>query len=598
MSFLLKTGDWLDARTGYRAMLGHMLDEPVAGGARWAYIFGSVLTGCIALQALTGWTLMAFYAPSATTAWASVEHISYAVSGGWFVRGLHHFGAQAMVVVVALHLGQVAIYGAYKAPREINWWFGLGLLGVTLGFSLTGYLLPWDQKGYWATRVATSIAGTVPIAGKVIQRIMQGGPEYGSLTLTRFYSLHVGLLPVALVALLGAHLALFRRHGVTPPASADLKKVDKFFPLQVAKDLAGVLLMFVIVAALAYSDHGAPLDAPADPASDYPARPEWYFLSLFQLLKYFEGSLEVVGSLVLPGLAGAYLALLPMWDRAPGTALRPRLKYLAPLFGMGVGVVFLTMMSMASDRRNEPFQKARALASTRAEAAIALARNGIPPDGPLAMMRRDPETRGVALFNEHCSGCHQLGELGPTAEKATAPDLTGWGTREWVMSMLEDPDAPNRFGNSPYKGEMMSVVKPPADPEHAKSFKPMPEAERMLIASFLAGEAAEVKDPNHDAAGAKLVAQRCTSCHLFRGETDDEESIGPELAGWGSLAWTRAQITNPGTKATYRAEAMSADRKGHMPRFDDKLEADEINLLAAWVRNKARSSSRIVEKKK
>jgi len=174
MSWLAKAGDWLDSRTSYRALLHHALDEPVPGGARWAYIFGSVLIGCITLQAITGWALMAYYAPSATTAWASVEHITYGVSGGWLVRGMHHFGAQAMVVCLVLHLAQVAIYGAYKAPREVNWWFGLGLLGVTLGFSLTGYLLPWDQKGYWATRVATSIAGTIPIVGKSIQQLAQG----------------------------------------------------------------------------------------------------------------------------------------------------------------------------------------------------------------------------------------------------------------------------------------------------------------------------------------------------------------------------------------------------------------------------------------
>ena len=142
MSVASKVADWLDSRTGYRALLVHALDEPVPGGARWAYIWGSVLVGCITLQAITGWAMMAYYAPSATTAWASVEHITYGVSGGWLVRGLHHFGAQAMVVTLALHLLQVAIFGAYKAPREVNWFLGLGLLGVTLGFSLTGYLLP------------------------------------------------------------------------------------------------------------------------------------------------------------------------------------------------------------------------------------------------------------------------------------------------------------------------------------------------------------------------------------------------------------------------------------------------------------------------
>jgi ubiquinol-cytochrome c reductase cytochrome b subunit len=203
------------------------------------------------------------------------------------------------------------------------------------------------------------------------------------------------------------------------------------------------------------------------------------------------------------------------------------------------------------------------------------------------MMRRDPETRGTALFQEHCASCHRLGELGPAPNKATAPDLNGWGTAEWAMSMLEDPDAPNRFGQTPYKGEMLSLVKPPADPKRAKTFKPMTEDDRRTIGAFLAGEAA-AKEPGHDPQGAKIIGARCTSCHLFRGQTDDDDSAGPELAGWASLAWTRAQIANPGTNTTYRAAAMAADRKGHMPRFDDKLEVEDINLLAVWVRKKAR----------
>jgi ubiquinol-cytochrome c reductase cytochrome b subunit len=590
MSWARRVGDWLDVRTGYRAFVAHALEEPVPGGARWAYIFGSVLVGCISVQAITGWALMSYYAPSAMTAWASVEHVSYAVTGGWLLRGLHHFGAQAMVVTLALHVLQVAIYGAYKAPREVNWWLGLGLLGVTLGFSLTGYLLPWDQKGYWATRVATNIAGTMPVLGKAMQRLAQGGPEYGSFTLTRFYTLHIAILPALLVALLVAHLVLFRKHGVTPSASADMTKVDKFYPTQVAKDLGGMLLMLGIVLLLVLREHGAPLDAPADPASDYPARPEWYFLSLFQLLKYFEGSLELIGTVVIPGLAGAYFALLPFWDKAPSRALGPRLRYLAPLAGIGLGVAVLTAMSMRSDAKDIPFQKARALASMRAEQAIELAKKGIPPDGPLAMLRRDPELRGVALFKENCAGCHRLGDLGPEPAKASAPDLTGWGTSDWVLSVMDNPDDPKKFGNTPYKGEMVSAVHPPIDPALAKTFKQMPPERRKMIAGFLANEAGEHKDPQHDADGAKAIAIGCTSCHLFRGQTDDDDSIGPELSGWGSTAWTRAQIANPGTNTTYRASSMKADRKGHMPRFDDKMESDDLTLLAIWVREKARTA--------
>ena len=161
-SRLQRLDKWLDERVGHRAVLEHMLNEPIVGGARWAYVFGSALTITFTVQALTGVLLMTTYAPSAQTAWASVHYISFKLAGGWLVRGLHHFGSQAMIVLLGLHLFQVAIFGAYKKPREMNWWLGLGLMGITLAFGLTGYLLPWDQKGYWATQVATNIAGTTP----------------------------------------------------------------------------------------------------------------------------------------------------------------------------------------------------------------------------------------------------------------------------------------------------------------------------------------------------------------------------------------------------------------------------------------------------
>src|SRR2546428_602933 len=149
---------------------------------------------------------------SAAGAWASVAYVQDQMVLGWLVRGLHSAGASAMVVLIVLHMLQVALYGAYKRPREVNWIVGVMLLGLVLGFALTGYLLPWDQKGYWATQVATGIMGSVP-GGEPLRVLLQGGSEYGNLTLTRFYALHVFVLPIGLAVLLGIHLALFRKHG-------------------------------------------------------------------------------------------------------------------------------------------------------------------------------------------------------------------------------------------------------------------------------------------------------------------------------------------------------------------------------------------------
>ncbi len=162
--------DWLDQRTGCKKICRETLFENVPGGARWRYVWGSTLTFGLVVQFITGIFLWMAYSPSSHTAWESVYYIQDDMTGGWLLRGLHHYTAHAMTILLVLHLMQVVIDGAYKAPREVNFWFGLALLLLVLGLSLTGYLLPWDQKGYWATKVATNLAGIMPIVGPDMQK--------------------------------------------------------------------------------------------------------------------------------------------------------------------------------------------------------------------------------------------------------------------------------------------------------------------------------------------------------------------------------------------------------------------------------------------
>jgi len=584
---------WLEERIGHHALIREALDEPIPGGARWSYVFGSALTLVFLVQVVTGILLMTSYAPSATTAWSSVHYISFELRAGWIVRGLHHFGSQAMVVLLGAHLFQVALVGAYRRPREINWWLGLVLMATTLGFALTGYLLPWDQTGYWATQVATNIAGTTPLIGGWLQRVIQCGSEYGNLTLTRFHALHVGVLPALLAGTLALHVALFRKHGITAPASADRSVVDRFYPRQVWKDLAAALVVLAVIFALTGREHGAPLDAPANPASDYPARPEWYFLPLFQLLKYFHGPLEAVGTMGVPAIAAAYLVFLPLLDKAKTNALRPRLRVLSPLFAGGLGVVLFTALAMRDDARDPAFQAARVKADARAKAASAIAMNGVPAEGPLAMMARDPETRGEELFAARCAPCHVLGDLGDR-KKATATTLDGWGTEAWVLAMLHDPDDDARFGKTPFAGMMPSMDTPPKDrkPDYPP-FKAMRKEDMSAAAAFLASQGGEEEAAKRDPAllkqGETIVTTRCTTCHLWKGEGDDSsQGFAPEFSGYGSVAWIKAQITNPATKATYRDDALDPKMKGHMPRFDAELSPADIELLARWVHAHAR----------
>lgn len=575
-------GDWFNERTGHRALLRHMLDEPVPGGARWMYVWGSALTLSLVVQAVTGWLLMTAYAPSATTAWASVAHISFTMRAGWIIRGLHHFGAQAMVILLVGHLAQTAIFGAYKKPREVNWFLGLGLLAVTLGFALTGYLLPWDQKGYWATRVATNIAGTTPLIGAWVQEMLVGGSEYGHMTLTRFYALHVAILPAATLFLLVGHIALFRKHGVTPPMSADTSKVDLFYPKQLAMDLAAGFVVLAVLFAVTLREHGAPLDAPADPSSDYPARPEWYFLALFELLKYFHGPFEPLGAVGLPLFIGGYLVVLPFLERRSDRSIRARLGLLAPLAVMALVAAGLTIKSLRADANDETFQRARNVATARASRAIELFKAGVPPEGPLAMMSRDPETRGPELFATHCASCHRLGDLAAPDGKLTAPDLTGFGSKAWVLRVLEKPDADDMFGKTPFQGMMPSMVHPPADPEAAKLFSPMTPADQTAVADFLTAQARGEKGEGMP--GEKIVRQRCTSCHRLDGKTDDEDSLAPELRGWASLAWIEAQIAHPASGKTYPPGAKAGGEvKGFMPGFEETISAADRKLLSVWL---------------
>src|SRR5690606_3685741 len=238
--------DWLDHRTGYRDVFKAALYERIPGGPRWRYIWGSALTYAIVIQFITGLLLWAAYSANAQGAWESVYFIQYEMWGGWLLRGIHHYMAQVTVVLLLLHLMQIVIDGAYRAPREVNFWFGLAMLGLVLGLSLTGYLLPWDQKGFWATKVATSIAAITPVVGPAMQKFLVGGAEYGHHTLTRFFALHAGIIPAALVFLIAAHIYLFRRHGITV-RDPDRAPEAMFWPDQVLRDAVAMLAVIATV---------------------------------------------------------------------------------------------------------------------------------------------------------------------------------------------------------------------------------------------------------------------------------------------------------------------------------------------------------------
>ncbi len=571
-----RLSDGLEERIGYRHALRDFLDEQIVGGARWSYAIGSALLTLVAAEAITGFVLMTAYSPSSQTAWASVHHIQYQMPLGWLVRGIHHFGSDAIVALTGLHMVRTAVSGAYKGKRDVNWWLGLLILGLIVGFAITGGRLMWDQFAYWALQVETNIAGTTPVIGPALGRLAQGGARAGHLTITRLYALHVGVLPLLLIATLGAHSYLRRRHGWAP--SGDPNRVGSRAK-QLMLDSVVALLAIVIVIVFAVRAHGAPLDAPADPVTDYPARPEWYLLPLYELRKMFPGKLEMIATMVIPGLAIAFLAALPVIDRKPSNALRGRMFVVGPLLLGFLGTAGLVGYAKRHDARDEKYQKALAAASERATYAIELAKAGIPPEGPLEMLARDPKIRGEEIWKKACGTCHTIDGKGNN-EKKGAPDLLGWGTTAWAEFTVRDPDAPTRFGKGPFKGEMPSAVH--AKPGKEEDFKPMPDADIKAVSAFISGKT----NPR----GKEVFSDWCAGCHKLGENGGEDSDLAPDLTGWGSYRWLRSQIANPAAGDTYKPDASDPKLKGHMPAFNDSDIKDEIDTIARWTYWKARGN--------
>ncbi len=203
---------WLDERLGLNGLYKAVLDRPEPMG-NWWNTLGSASLFLFIVQGVTGIFLTVYYTPSPDHAYDSINYIMNGVAFGWLVRGIHHWGATLMVVVVFIHMLRVFVTASFKYPRELTWLIGVGLFLLTLGMGFTGYLLPWSQQSYWATTVGTQIAGTVPFIGGFILKVLRGGSDLSALTLQRFFSAHIWMLPVALAGLIGLHLYLVIRHG-------------------------------------------------------------------------------------------------------------------------------------------------------------------------------------------------------------------------------------------------------------------------------------------------------------------------------------------------------------------------------------------------
>jgi len=352
---LSRIGSWFDDRLHIGGTVKGLMHKPIKGGAKYIFSLGFLNLFLFVNQAVTGLLLMLYYAPTPDHAYDAVKYIQNEVSFGYMVRGLHYWGATFMVVSVMLHAVRVYVFGAYKKPREIMWLSGVFLLLVVFGFAFTGYLLPWDQKAYWATVVGTNVAGTAPVAGSYMVRILRGGADVSALTLTRFFSVHTMLLPWTLAAIAGLHLTVLQLVDHTPPwGTAKALKADPFYPNQVFRDATIMLFAFAAMAFLATAAPPA-LEALADPTDHtYNPRPEWYFYFLFQILHYTEGPFEIVGTMVFPTVFVAALLALPFIDRNPILAPGKRPVAMVGLGAVVAGFMLLTIIAAVTPVGEKP----------------------------------------------------------------------------------------------------------------------------------------------------------------------------------------------------------------------------------------------------
>lgn len=334
MNLLKKLYDWIDVRLGVRELVnkkraGYLLPPNINA---W-YSLGSVLIFVFAMQVITGLLLMLYYVPDVEKAFNSVSFIMNEIPLGRLVRLFHAVGSSMMILVLLLHMLSVLFMGSYKSPREFHWLTGFILFLMALGISLTGYLLPWNQLSFWATTVATDCVGTIPLIGDYLVELLRGDKLVGTHTLGRFYTLHVGLLPAGITVLIGIHLFLIQRTGVsTPPFGLEDTTNrwgnDKFvyedhpggvpfFPNFFLQDMTSISLYLACFMALVFFFPNLFIPSTAYvPANPYltPAhiKPEWYFLANYQTLKFFPS--EIIG-LTVQAIAMSFIALLPFIDR-------------------------------------------------------------------------------------------------------------------------------------------------------------------------------------------------------------------------------------------------------------------------------------------
>jgi cytochrome b6 len=342
---------WLDERLELGS-IRHLIAKKTVPRHRYSiwYYFGGAALFLFIVQVVTGILLLLYYRPTAEAAFESVQFIMTEVTFGWLIRSIHSWSANLMIAVLFIHMFSVFLMKAYRKPRELTWVTGVILFGIALGFGFSGYLLPWNELAFFATKVGTEIVGDIPLVGKSVLTFLRGGEDVTGATLTRFFGFHVAVLPMITTALLALHLIFVQKQGMSVPPSVEQSgkhgKGMPFFPNFLLRDLLGWTLTLGVLAALA-ALFPWELGVKADPFAPAPPgiRPEWYFLFAFELLKlmpakilFFEGEMIAI---LLFLVAGLFWLLIPFIDRRSARGER------SPVFTtIGIAaVVFISVMT-------------------------------------------------------------------------------------------------------------------------------------------------------------------------------------------------------------------------------------------------------------
>jgi ubiquinol-cytochrome c reductase cytochrome b subunit len=478
MKWLRALGRWLDARLKVRESIMPMMRHPIPRGAAgpmgWWYIFGSASLTLLIVQILTGIGLALVYVPAADNAYESLLALDYEIPLGWFLRALHYYAGSGMVVMVLLHMTQVFLHGAYKYPRELTWIVGVFLLLCTLGMFFSGQIMRWDPDAYWGLGVAAAMVGRVPVLGPSLVDLLLGGPIIGADALSRFFTLHVFIIPGVLLFLLAIHLWLVLKCGISAPPvpgqkvdpatydaeyEKELKTGVPFLGEAAIKDaLVSALAVIVVVVIAAVVGPKGPTDPPDPTLANANPRPEWPFLWLFGLLSLSPAGAETFIMLVFPVLLIGVLLLVPFianrGERAPSRR---------PIAVLTVIVVVTLLGILTYQGATSPWSpKMRAWSGD--PVPVRIVKNSTPM-----------ELQGALVFQfKSCRNCHALDGVGGKK----GPDLTFVGTRLTRDQLIDQVS-----NGTPGGGDM---------PAYGKQISP---AEMTVLAEFLTSLRPEGQPP-------------------------------------------------------------------------------------------------------